>query len=461
MPPAYPLQTDGNRIVDANGERVVIQGVNWFGFETANQAPHGLWVRDYRDMLEQISELDFNAIRLPFSLEMLTGDTTSGIVYAGDRNTELLGKTPLEVMDIVIDEAEHEGLMVILDNHSQANDGYTHDLWFGQDGYTEDDWVAAWQMLAERYANQPNVIGFDLKNEPHGVATWGDGSPTDWRRAAERAGNAVLAIAPDKLIIVEGIEGPVEGGQIRKTHWWGGNLEGVRNNPVRLAVPNRLVYSPHEYGPEVFDHYWFSDPQMAKILAERWEDGFGYIHDRGIAPIMVGEFGAINVSPTTTSGRWIRQFTEYLADKAMGWTYWAWNPNSGDTGGVLTDDWTTVHDDKMALLTKLMTNVAPERPITLTARAVSVASWKGGSCYVLKVRNTSTDLAPAWQAQLRLPKGAKVTSTWNGTAQIKGRKVTVSPPSWGQSVAEGETNSHFGFCMKGAGKPSKVTAFVP
>ena len=37
----------------------------------------------------------------------------------------------------------------------------------------------------------------------------------------------------------------------------------------------------------------------------------------------------------------------------MGWTFWSWNPNSGDTGGVLKDDWSTVHADKMALLADL------------------------------------------------------------------------------------------------------------
>jgi endoglucanase len=349
-----PLSTSGSRIVDAEGNTVVLQGVNWFGFETANHAPHGLWARDYRSMLAQIRGQGFNTIRLPFSLEMIGASTTSGIDYSGGRNAALAGKTPIRVMDEIIAEAARNDLMVILDNHSTTDDSFMHPLWYGLGGYTEADWVATWRLLATRYADAPNVVGADLKNEPHGEATWGTGAANDWRRAAERAGAAVQAIAPHWLIVVEGIEGPVVGGQQLDRHWWGGNLEGVRANPIRLPVANRLVYSPHEYGPEVFAQPWFSGPNLSAVLTDRWNKGFGYIHSAGIAPILVGEFGAKQVHPATVEGKWIIQFTDYMAERGISWTFWAWNPNSGDTGGVLRDDWTTIHDDKMALLTSLM-----------------------------------------------------------------------------------------------------------
>ena len=351
--PPLPLSTDGGDIVDARGETIVLQGVNWFGFETANHAPHGLWSRDYKDMLRQIKQLGFNTVRMPFSLEALESSTTSGIDYGGGRNAELEGKTPQQVMDIIIDEAGAQGLMVILDNHSQSDDGFMYPLWYGQDGYTEKDWISAWKKLAQRYEDTPQVIAADLKNEPHGSATWGTGGPTDWRRAAQRAGNAVLAKNPNLLILVEGIEAPVAGGQLDR-HWWGGNLEGVRTAPVKLSTANKLVYSPHEYGPGVFAQPWFSDPNMASILQNRWDTGFGYIQKKGIAPLLVGEFGAKNVGLDTIEGQWIRQFTEYLRSRGISWTFWAWNPNSGDTGGVLKDDWTTVHAEKMDMLSELM-----------------------------------------------------------------------------------------------------------
>lgn len=350
-----PLSTSGSRIVDADGDTVVLQGVNWFGMETANHAPHGLWARDYKDMLKQIADLGFNVVRLPFSIEALRSSSATGIDFGNGRNAALQGKRPLQIMDEIIAEAGRQGLMVILDNHSQSDDGFMYDLWYGQDGYTKADWISTWRMLADRYGDVDNVVGYDLKNEPHGRATWGTGGPTDWRLAAERAGRTVLRQDPDALILVEGIEGPVAGGKLDR-HWWGGNLEGVRTKPIRLGKPGHVVYSPHEYGPGVFAQPWFTDPNMTSVLADRWQKGFGYIIEKDIAPVLVGEFGAKNVTPDTVEGRWITQFAQYLKSTGTSWTFWAWNPNSGDTGGVLNDDWTTTNGAKVALLQSILVN---------------------------------------------------------------------------------------------------------
>ena len=51
--------TSGNKILDANNQQVHIAGLNWFGFETGNYVPHGLWSRDYKDVLNQIKALGF------------------------------------------------------------------------------------------------------------------------------------------------------------------------------------------------------------------------------------------------------------------------------------------------------------------------------------------------------------------------------------------------------------------
>ena len=484
--PALPLSTSGSKIVDATGAAITLQGVNWFGFETANHAPHGLWSRDYKEMLAQIKAQGFNTIRMPFSLQAMAATTTSGIDYANGHNAALAGKTPQQVMDVIIDEAARQGLMIILDNHSQADDGFMYDLWYGQNGYTEANWVNTWEGLAKRYVNQPNVIAADLKNEPHGSATWGTGGATDWRRASELAGNAVLAQNPNMLILVEGIEGQVAGGQSLDRHWWGGNLEGARTNPVRLSKSNKLVYSPHEYGPGVFAQPWFSDPNQASILADRWTKGFGYLVDSGTAPVLIGEFGAKNVGLDTTEGKWIRQFADYLGRKNISWTFWAWNPNSGDTGGVLLDDWKTINTAKMTLLRSLINKEAipfdarvtplptptatpaptatptagPVNPgITngvVTAKIVTDSSWSGGWCGKLGVQNGTGNKIIIDKIEFDLAAGGGITTSWNATFGRAGNHVTVSVPSWA-SAAPGSSYIDTGLCVTGAA-PAAVTA---
>ena len=353
--PKFPLSTSGNKIVDSSGAQVILQGVNWYGMENEPGTVIGLNARDYKLMLKQIKQTGFNVIRIPFSMQTLTkGKEVSSVADYIGSNRELKDKSPIEVLDALILEANVQGLMIILDNHSQADQGYRYDLWYGQAGYTEDDWVEMWKSLAIRYKNSPNVVGFDLKNEPHGKATWGDGSATDFRRAAERAGTAIQEVNPNPLIIVEGIENQVAGGQKLSGHWWGGNLEGVRNNPVRLPVANKVVYSLHEYGPEVSPQPWLTSKNLEKNLLDRWSKGFGYIHDQKIAPILVGEFGAKDFSTKTISGRWMKAFTDYMGKKGMSWTYWAWNPGSGDTGGLLTPDLVTLEKKKMPTILNLI-----------------------------------------------------------------------------------------------------------
>ena len=63
--------TSGNRILDASGAPIRIAGINWYGFETANRVPHGLWSVDYRILIDRVGSLGYNTIRLPFSNQAL------------------------------------------------------------------------------------------------------------------------------------------------------------------------------------------------------------------------------------------------------------------------------------------------------------------------------------------------------------------------------------------------------
>ncbi len=336
------LHTEGNQLVDSFGNKVILTGINWFGLETENYAPHGLWARSLDSILDQIVELGFNTIRLPYSNQLLdSASQPNGINY--DLNPDLKGLSGLEILDKIIAGAGQRGLKVILDRHRP--DSHTQsELWYTSE-YDEARWISDWVMLAKRYAANDTVIGADLHNEPHGSATWGSDDPaTDWRLAAERAGNAILKVNPNLLIIVQGVEKYQD-----DWYWWGGNLSGAREQPVRLDVPGQLVYSTHVYGPGVYPQPWFSDPSFPDNMPQIWDRHWGYLVKEGIAPVIVGEFGGRSVGEDK-EGVWQRALVSYLRENNFSYTYWTLNPNSGDTGGILLDDWQTVDPGKEALL---------------------------------------------------------------------------------------------------------------
>lgn len=351
------FHTSGNQILDVNNQVVRIAGVNWFGFETSNFAPHGLWTRGYKSMMDQMKQLGFNTIRLPYSDQMFdAGSTPNGIDFS--KNPDLQELSGLQIMDKIVDYAGQIGLRIMLDHHRSdaGNSANESGLWYTA-AYPESRWISNWTMLASRYAGNATVIGADLHNEPHGPATWGDGSANDWRLAAERAGNAILAVNSNWLIVVEGIEQASSG-----SYWWGGNLSNAGASPVRLNQPGHLVYSAHDYPASVYQQSWFSDPNYPNNLPAVWDRNWGYLFRQGVAPVILGEFGS--KLTTVSDQQWFDKMTAYLggdldgngtSDLAAGqqgisWTYWSWNPNSGDTGGILADDWNTVNQNKVTKL---------------------------------------------------------------------------------------------------------------
>ncbi|MEU6389636.1 cellulase family glycosylhydrolase [Streptomyces sp. NPDC046939] len=343
--------TSGRRILDAQDQPVRMAGINWFGFETANYVPHGLWSRDYRSMLDQMRTLGYNTVRVPYSDDIFKGTKPTGITYANGLNTDLEGLDSLQVMDKIVDYAGSIGLKIVLDRHRPDSSAQSA-LWYTA-AVPESTWIANLKALAARYKGNTAVVGIDLHNEPHDPACWGCGDPsTDWRLAAERAGNAVLSVNPDLLVFVEGVQ-TVNG----QSTWWGGNLAGVATAPVRLDVPNRIVYSAHDYATSVAQQPWFDDPSFPANMPGIWDKNWGYIFKQNIAPVWVGEFGTTLQS--SVDRKWLAALVDYLrptgtygAD-SMSWTFWSWNPNSGDTGGILKDDWQTVDTVKDGYLASI------------------------------------------------------------------------------------------------------------
>ncbi|OUM63634.1 glycoside hydrolase family 5 protein [Piromyces sp. E2] len=342
------LSTNGRYIVDQRGRKVRLAGISWFGGETDNLSPHGLWSKSLSHFIKVIKDNGYNHIRYPWTNEMLLSGARTKSINSME-NPDLVNLTPLEVMDAVINACGKAGLKVYLDRHRPTAAGQS-ELWYISK-VDENKWIEDWKFLAKRYKGNPTVIGADLHNEPHGTACWGCGeTKRDWRLAAERCGNAIHQVNPDWLIIVEGNDHyGEEGWQKGESYWWGGMLKGVKQYPVRLNKKNKLVYSAHDYDKNVHLQDWFKVSNFPDNMPSIWDDKWGYIAKQNIAPVLISEFGSL--LKDNTDIKWLKNLVSYMKTNGVHWTFWCLNPNSGDTEGILGYDWETVNKQKDGLLT--------------------------------------------------------------------------------------------------------------
>eukprot|EP01037_Dinobryon_pediforme_P048944 gene48944-biopygen26397 len=96
-------------------------------------------------------------------------------------NPDLVGLSPLQIMDAVISYCGTIGLGVILVRRSAlAGNFYNEQLWYvsTDPDFSEQKYQQDWTALAKRYLNSA-VIAADLWDEPKDTADW----PT-WSAAA-------------------------------------------------------------------------------------------------------------------------------------------------------------------------------------------------------------------------------------------------------------------------------------
>jgi len=335
-----------------DGSEIKLFGLNWFGLETSNHVLHGLWTgRGLDDFLADFKAKGFTALRLPVSPETINpGFAITGGPGNGPDFAALGGKDGRVALEYTLSHTQAAGMFVMIDFHT-CN---TAMLGAGEPndptqcpGYSLARWLADLQTLATLSKTFTNVVGIDLANEPHG-ATW-----AQWSSLASQGGQAVLGVNPNLTIWVEGVGNASASGGLGAN--WGQNLFEASAVP---GIPaNRLVFSPHSYGPSVSVQSYFSDSSYPANMPGIWDTLFGHLIGQGFT-LVPGEFGGhytTSSTPAQNDKLWQDSYVTYLINKGMKNNfYWAVNPNSGDTGGVLLDDWLTWDNGKLLLLQRLM-----------------------------------------------------------------------------------------------------------
>ena len=223
-----------------------------------------------------------------------------------------------------------------------------------------------------------SVIGADVFNEPTG-GTWAEGKPTDFDAFAVAAARAIHSDAPGWLIFVQGTQNSpdcrhliddlvedVVNGTANTCHA-GDNLLGAQQRPIVLDVPERLVYSPHIYGPAVHPLApEFNSAAFPDNLIEVWKRRFGLLVSNPTSKtpaVVLGEWGG----PVEGSNEvWMLALVAYLKEQKLSSNFfWHLGMDGAPVGLVL--DWTlrdarsyplppTIDHAKVRLLEQLVPN---------------------------------------------------------------------------------------------------------
>ncbi len=413
-------------IVDMYGNPVWLTGCNWFGYNVGSQVFDGVWSKNMHSMLTQIADHGFNFLRVPMSTEILlqwkNGDPDPATPKVNVwTNPELTvegveGGTVMYSFDIwnqAVEWCRELGIKIMIDIHSAetASAGHQISLWY-TDKFSTEDWLEALAWFAEYYKDDDTILAIDLKNEPHGtadvpnqMAKWDDSQdPTNWKYAAERGAAAVLEQNPNLLVMVEGTEvyPKFEDGstwtspridyttmyEYYHTTWWGGNFRGAKDYPIDLGEhQDQLVYSPHDYGPLVWAQRWFYDGfTQETLLADCWYDNWFFIQDTGMAPLLMGEWGGFLDEAHDKDGKnraWMGYLRDFMIEHRIHHTFWCFNENSGDTGGLVYDDFGSWDEEKYNFVLPSLWKdadgkfISLDHSIPLGANGISLSEYYG------------------------------------------------------------------------------------
>ena len=394
-PVSKALTTLNDQIIDANGNVIQLKGINWFGFNNSDML-NGMWnydglSGDFEVTVRRLKALGFNAVRLPFSFANLnaaiqntyqyssitpastaqlisnltnpsysiSGKTfptlthPSGETYA---NQYLPANSVMSRFIYVINFFAKNGFYVLVDNHTEDNSITGN----------QATWTANWKTLASNIVNgmpssSSNMVMYDLRNEPDAIGyNWTQMGPLYLSTM-----DAINSVTNGNNLFF--IEGSGQGGA--SANWGDGfvtnssviSQKGLSDpNPFFKGLANKpylnqVVLSPHVYPPSVTNA---GSNFSGSGLYNRLSTSFGTLAKTGYCvagvchrfPIAIGEFGSNFVLANDLS--FFISFANYmnntndaldgLHNPISNWFYWDYNPNSGDTGGIVANDWTSI-----------------------------------------------------------------------------------------------------------------------
>ncbi|MCR9252093.1 MAG: carbohydrate-binding protein [bacterium] len=318
------LSTSGKKIIDHNGDEIILKGMGLGGWmlqegymlQTNSFANpqheieaiiedligpekteefYEAWLTNHctKTDIDSLASWGFNSVRLPMHYKLFTPpieeEPVPGEITWIDKG--------FEMVDELLDWCEANEMYLILDLHAapggQGKDAAISDydstkpsLWESDDNKAKT--VALWRKLAERYADEQWMGGYDLINEPNWNFTGSNENGCDetsnvpLKELYVDIVEAIREVDNNHIIYIEG-------------NCWANNHAGIWP-----PWDDNLVLSFHKY--------WSTNDQNSI-------QGFLDLRDQYNIPLWMGEAGE-------NSNTWFKNAIKLFEDNDIGWAWW-------------------------------------------------------------------------------------------------------------------------------------------
>lgn len=315
--------TDGKDIYSAHGELLHLRGINlgnWllpegYMFKLSNCNSPRKIDQAIRELVGNTATTEFwdsfldnyiteadiswlekagvNIIRLPFDYRLLTHDDYLGRDIHG-----------FKYLDRAIEWCGKHNIYVLLDMHA-APGGQTGDNIDNSDGFPwlmtdqgmKQKTCELWQDIAERYANDTTVIGYNLLNEPIPHFFAEDSLLSQLEPLYKRITKVVREVDKNHIIFI--------GGAVWETDF------SVFSEPF----DDNLAYTFHKY--------WMP-PEQKEI--QEYVD----FREKYNVPVLMGESGE-------NDDEWVKDFRVLLDKNNIHWTFWPYKKMDNTRGPMNFD----------------------------------------------------------------------------------------------------------------------------
>ncbi|UMB59141.1 glycoside hydrolase family 5 protein [Lutibacter sp. A80] len=240
--------------------------------------------------IKYLKSIGVNHLRLPFHYKMFTDD-----LYMGERNAGF------KYFDRLIDWCREEQLYILLDMHC-APGGQTGDNIDDSYGYpylfksksSQDLMTEIWVKIAERYKNEPVIIGYDLVNEP----------------IAHYFEDELDNLNHQLFLLYSRIIKEIREVDAKHTIFLNGSVWSTNFDVFEELVDSNVVYEFHKY--------WFD------VKQEEIQDYIDF-RDKHQVPIYIGETGE-------NTDEWVNDFRTLLDKNEVNWCFWPYKKMNNPKG---------------------------------------------------------------------------------------------------------------------------------